>query len=116
MLYMLWIDSASGLLLSLLIGLERIVRGRVIGSKLGTAPLSNSWMIIVIWLYIALNRTPNIDCYWMGGSTQVPKRSECRILKGEGFSTLSSQAMRPTILPRELSTQVALPKDMAPFV
>ena len=29
-------------------------------------PLSNSWIIILIWLYIALNRTPNIDCYWVG--------------------------------------------------
>ena len=29
-------------------------------------PLSNSWIIIIIWLYIALNRTPNIDCYWVG--------------------------------------------------
>ena len=25
--------------------------------------LSNSWITIIIWLYIALNRTPNIDCY-----------------------------------------------------
>ena len=32
--------------------------------------LSNSWIIIIIWLYIALNRTPNIDCYWVGA---VPK-------------------------------------------
>ena len=40
------------------------------GSNLGTAPLSNSWIIIIIWLYIALNRTPNIDCYWVGA---VPK-------------------------------------------
>ena len=32
-------------------------------------PRSNSWIINVIWLYIALNRTPTIDCYW-GGSTQ----------------------------------------------
>ena len=29
-------------------------------------PLSNSWIISIIWLYIALNRTPNIDCYWGG--------------------------------------------------
>ena len=38
---------------------------------LGTAlpPLSNSRIISKIWLFIALNRTPNIDCYW-GGSTQ----------------------------------------------
>ena len=33
-------------------------------------PLSNSWIIPVIWLYIALNRTPNKDCYWGGA---VPK-------------------------------------------
>ena len=29
-------------------------------------PLSNSWIIDIIWLHIALNRTPNIDCYWVG--------------------------------------------------
>ena len=33
-------------------------------------PLSNSWMITIIWLYIALNKAPNIDCYWVGA---VPK-------------------------------------------
>ena len=33
-------------------------------------PLSNSWITVIIWLYIALNRTPNIDCYWVGA---VPK-------------------------------------------
>ena len=33
-------------------------------------PLSNSWIIIRVRLYIALNRTPNIDCYWVGA---VPK-------------------------------------------
>ena len=33
-------------------------------------PLSNSWINTIIWLYLALNRTPNIDCYWVGGSTQ----------------------------------------------
>ena len=26
-------------------------------------PLSNSWVINIIWSYIARNRTPNIDCY-----------------------------------------------------
>ena len=29
-------------------------------------PLSNSWMINITWVYIALNRSPNIDCYWVG--------------------------------------------------
>ena len=29
-------------------------------------PLRNSWRISIIWLYIALTRTPNIDCYWVG--------------------------------------------------
>ena len=32
--------------------------------------VSNSWIISIIWLYIALKRTPNIDCYWVGA---VPK-------------------------------------------
>ena len=36
-------------------------------------PLSNSWIIIILWLYIALNRTLNIDCYWVGA---VPKPYE----------------------------------------
>ena len=35
-------------------------------------PLSNSGMIINIWLYIALNGSPNIDCYWVG-ATLNPK-------------------------------------------
>ena len=34
---------------------------------LDTAPVSNSWIIFIIWIHIALNRTPNIDCYWGGG-------------------------------------------------
>ena len=29
-------------------------------------PLSNSWIISIIWPYIALNRIPNIDCFWEG--------------------------------------------------
>ena len=31
-----------------------------------TAPPSNSWITSMIGLYIALNGTPNIDCYWVG--------------------------------------------------
>ena len=34
--------------------------------------LGNSWIIIQIWLYTALNRTPSIDCYLVGA---VPKTS-----------------------------------------
>ena len=33
-------------------------------------PLSNSWIINILWLYIALNRTPKLNCYWVGA---VPK-------------------------------------------
>ena len=40
---------------------------------------SNSWIRIIIWLYIALNRTPNKNCYW-GGSTQTILKSN---LKGD---------------------------------
>ena len=46
------------------------LKAEIYCSRLGTAPLSNSWIILIIWLYIALNRTPNIDCYWAGA---VPK-------------------------------------------
>ena len=48
-----------------------MVKGEVM-NQLGTAPLSNSWIINIIWLYIALNRTPSIDCYWVGA---VPNES-----------------------------------------
>ena len=40
------------------------------GKSLVLPPLSNSWIIVIIGLYIALNRTPNIDFYWVGA---VPK-------------------------------------------
>ena len=43
----------------------------VMVSSLGNVPLSNSWIIVLIWLCKALNRTPNIDSYWVGGCTQV---------------------------------------------
>ena len=35
---------------------------RGLGFRLDTAPLTNSWITITIGLYIALHRTPNIDC------------------------------------------------------
>ena len=35
--------------------------------RLGTAPPpTNSRIINILGLYIAPNRTPNIDCYWEG--------------------------------------------------
>ena len=46
-------------------------------------PLSNSWITIIIWLYIALNRTPNIDCYWVGAVPNLYPR----------FRTFGAQAM-----------------------
>ena len=42
-------------------------------------PFSHSWIIIIIWLYIALNRTPNIDCYWGGA---VPKSALLTVAHG----------------------------------
>ena len=32
-------------------------------------PLSNRWLIGIIGLYIARNRTPNVDCYGGGGGS-----------------------------------------------
>ena len=50
---------------------KALTSGRSGASCIGYCPpLSNSWMIIITWLYIAFNRTPNTDCYWVGA---VPK-------------------------------------------
>ena len=56
--------------------------------KLGTAPLSNSWMIIIIWLYIAPNRTSNIDWYWVGAVLNVEvdiQELGCQDVKGRSL-------------------------------
>ena len=53
-----------------------------LGFRLGTAPLSNSWIIIRIWAYIALNRTPNMDCYWMGQYPKAFTMKQMGILQG----------------------------------
>ena len=37
-------------------------------------PLTNSWIILLTWINTALNRTPNMDCYWVGA---VPKLEAC---------------------------------------
>ena len=29
-------------------------------------PLSNSWIIFIVYVYIVPNMTPSIDCYWVG--------------------------------------------------
>ena len=34
-------------------------------------PLSNSWVIFIIWIYGALNSSPNTDCYCMGAVPNV---------------------------------------------
>ena len=60
--------------------------GMPVALKLGLGsvrpPLSNSWIVTLIWLYIALNRTPNIDCDWVGA---VPK------VQGLGFRDFRAQ-------------------------
>ena len=60
--------ACAGTLKGIPVGYERIIGTTLLylGGILGTAPLSNSWIMIIIWFYIALNRTPNIDCYWVG--------------------------------------------------
>ena len=45
------------------------------------SPLSNSSIKNILWLYITLNRTPNIDCHWVGA---VPKFQGSRVL-GSGL-------------------------------
>ena len=36
--------------------------------------LINSWIIIMIGLYIALNMTPNVDCYWEGAVPNLNRK------------------------------------------
>ena len=50
-------------------------------------PLSNSWIKMITWLYIALNRTPNIDCYWGGA---VPNLNP-NLLASGGMFKLSAE-------------------------
>ena len=61
-------------------------------------PLSNSWIIITVWLYIALNRTPNIDCYWVGA---VPKvMIFCPVIKHCLGKYVSFLTRTPTVVGR----------------
>ena len=52
-------------------------------------PLRNSWITIIIWLYIALHRTPNVDSYWEGAVPKVDflskRDSEMKLSNGLGF-------------------------------
>ena len=59
-------------------------------------PPSNSWTINIIWLYVALNRTPNIGSYWVG---EVPK-IEPRGLKHSKKKKNSNQAVTVDICPQ----------------
>ena len=58
------------------------------GSRWVLPPLSNSWMLIIIQLYIALNRTPNVDCYWGGA---VPKVHGTTKGQGDGRTALYTE-------------------------
>ena len=50
--------------------MENVIEAGLRGLHWVLPPLSNSWIIDIFWLYIALNRNPNVDCYWVGA---VPK-------------------------------------------
>ena len=54
-------------------------------------PLSNSWIMKIIRLCIALNRTPDIDCYWVGAIPNAYQRSASR-----GRGSTSAIAIRKT--------------------
>ena len=77
-------------------------------------PLSNSWIIFLIWLYIALNRTPIIDCCWVGAvpnpnlnpnscdGRSLRRQSTC-VLQSRDFSkknALSPRAWEYVAMPR----------------
>ena len=56
-------------------------------------PLSNSWVILIIWLYIALNRTPNIDCYWVGAVPKLYNNSALKALNQSQEISFKQQSL-----------------------
>ena len=61
-------------------------------------PLSNSWIIVIIWLYIALNRTPNMDCYWEGSTQHVGFTQSCPSQIQPGWlKQMKSEKRKPNI-------------------
>ena len=75
---------------------------------LGTAPLSNSWIIIIIGFYIALSRTPNIDCYWVGA---VPKPWYSSVPKTYRVFNINNSASRL----RKLRSRTMVPKTIIDY-
>ena len=58
-------------------------------------PPSKSWIISIIWLYIALSRTPDIDCY-PGGGGAVPNQNPRTVnLQPTCKPNLSSRPPKP---------------------
>ena len=49
--------------------------------------------MIIIWLYIALNRTPNIDCYWVRAVPNLNPRSLGLSFKGVGLTGCQSRTL-----------------------
>ena len=55
---------------------KSVILGLRVGFRLWILPpLSNSWVIIKIWIYTALNRTTNIDCYCVGAVPNLGSRN-----------------------------------------
>ena len=59
-------------------------------------PPSNSWITIVIWLYIGLNRTPKIDCYWGG---QYPRLQQVTTSCSTGCWSSAATMRSPSRIP-----------------
>ena len=75
-------------------------------------PPSNSWTINISWLYIALNRTPNTDCYWVGAVPNIqlyklPVKA-CMGISPEAAERILEETV--TILPKSLNRISSNPK------
>ena len=66
------------------------MKGRGSGSRAGLSPinwvlppLSNSWIMNIMWVYIALSRTPTINCYWglLASKKMCSEETFSRVLK-----------------------------------
>ena len=58
----LWADRRGGTRLGIATG--------TVAPTMGPEPEG----VPLVWLYIALNRTPNIDCYWVGAVPNLNPR------------------------------------------
>ena len=55
-------------------------------------PLSNSWIIFIVWLHIAIHRSPNINCCWVGAVPNLDLKPSSKLYM-DGWECLSRDGL-----------------------